>query len=261
MQQDKAKLIALQADVKRYASLVKSKRIATHSQPYEQVQADMQAQKGKLTADETQINQAMTNLSYTKITAPIAGKTGSINFKVGDLVVANINPLLTINQLDPILVQFNMPQNKLTSLTQYNKADSIQIEVKHMEQRVPTLGKLIFIDNKIDPSTGTVTLKASLDNTQQLLWPGQIVSIKMILAIQADAIVIPSATIKIDQQGQFVYLFDQGRARLQRIKIDREVSRLAVISHGIQAGDCVLDEIPPNLVNGSKVKVAEHSVE
>jgi len=212
-------------------------------------------------ADQAQaaLKQAEINLAYTEIGAPIAGRTGSLGAKTGNLVAPTDSaPLVVINQMQPILVQYSIPQQLLPELRRYQAQHSIRIFVTH-EDGGGDLGEgeLVFVDNAVNTDTGTVLLKARLRNEHEQLWPGQYVGVRTQFAIQRDAVVVPQSAVQTGQNGNFVYVVEQGSAAIRAVQVDRQVDELAVIASGLKAGETVVARAPRNLRPGLKVVSAE----
>jgi RND family efflux transporter MFP subunit len=205
------------------------------------------------------LTQAQINLAYTDIRAPIAGRTGSLAVKTGNLVASgDAAPLVVINQMQPILAQYTIPQQILPELQRYQAQHSIRIFITR-EDGSGDLGEgeLIFIDNAVTTATGTVTLKARLPNAQEQLWPGQYVGVRTQLAVQADAIVVPQSAVQTGQSGNFVYSVEKGSAVVRPVHVDRQVDDLAIITSGLKAGETVVTRAPRNLRPGLKVIAAD----
>ena len=201
------------------------------------------------------LKQAKINLAYTDIRAPIAGRTGSLGAKAGNLVAPTDNtPLVVINQMQPILVQYSIPQQSLTELRRYQAQHSIRIFITN-EDGSGDLGRgdLVFIDNTVNTDTGTVMLKAKVGNVHEQLWPGQYVGVRTQFAIQPDAMVVPQTAVQTGQNGNFVYVVEDGKAVIRAVRVDRQVGDMAVIASGIKAGDTVVTRAPRNLRPGVKV--------
>lgn len=255
LRRDQAQLMDIQDDATRMTKLI-AKGYVTRQQ-YEQTVAKGQAQKALVDSDEEQVQQAENTLSHTQITAPIDGKTGSLNVKVGDVVNPNsTQALFTINQLTTMLINFSIPQEQLDLVRHYQEnAHPLNVQVFPPENQPPLVGHLTFIDNNINADTGTVNLSAEVDNSHKTLWPGETLPIRLILTIQPNALVIPASAVQIDQQGNFVFLYQNKRAKIQRITVDRQVDDLAVIGQGLHANEEILTDIPPDLEDGSPVKI------
>lgn len=211
----------------------------------------------RATADQAlaKLQQAQINLAYTDIRSPINGRTGSLSAKTGNLVAPNDStPLVTINQMQPILVQYNIPQQNLSELRRYQAQNGIRIFITH-EDGSGDLGegKLVFVDNSINTDTGTVLLKARVPNAHEQLWPGQYVGVRTRLTMQPDAIVVPQSAIQTGQNGNFVYAVEQGKAVVRDVEVDRQVDDLAVITTGLKEGDIVVTRTPRNLRPGTEI--------
>lgn len=258
MEKSKAKLFDDQTNVERFKKLVKNGYVS--QQQYDQAVSTAAIQKATVAADQESVNQATIQLNYTKISAPINGKTGNLSVKEGDLITAN-DSLVTINQLDPVLVDFNLPQTYLTQLISYQTKNPIMVEVWN-ETKTQLLGKgeLDFIDNNVNTASGTILLKAKVPNPQQLMWPGLMVSVKLILTTETHALVIPSIAIKVDQEGNFVFKVENGKAVVKRVTTSRQVGSLSVIQHGLSAGDQVVTLGSPDLKNLSDIQISNTSV-
>ena len=211
-------------------------------------------------ADRAQVEQARIQLEFSRIQAPISGRTGALAIKPGNLVptAGGGVPLITINSTDPVLVAFSIPERQLEEIRRYQYEKEMRIEILP-DRNGPAAaeGKLVFIDNTVTPQTGTVLLKTSVSNKDEILWPGQFVSVRIILRIEPEAVVIPEAAAQPGQAGSFVYLIDQdSKVVVQPVKISRQISTEVVIASGIKAGDMVITEIPQALEPGATVRVA-----
>lgn len=211
-------------------------------------------------ADRALLEQARIQLEFSRIRAPISGRTGSVSIKPGNLVptAGGGVPLVTINSTDPILVSFSIPERQLEEIRRYQDEKEMRIEILP-DRAAPAAaeGRLVFIDNTVTPQTGTVLLKTRVANKEEILWPGQFVSVRIVLRIEPDAVVVPEAAVQPGQDGSFVYLIDeQSRVRVQPVKISRQIGSDIVIAAGIKAGDQVITEIPQALQTGAPVQVA-----
>jgi RND family efflux transporter MFP subunit len=202
------------------------------------------------------LKQAEINFAYTDIRAPIAGRTGSLGAKPGNLVApGDSTPLVVINQMQPILVQYSIPQQRLSELRRYQAQHSIRIFITNEDGSGDLgQGELVFIDNSVNTDTGTVLLKARVDNVHEQLWPGQYVGVRTRFAMQSDAMVVPQAAVQTGQNGNFVYVVEQGNAAIRAVQVDRQVDDLVVISSGLKAGETVVTRAPRNLRPGVKVE-------
>jgi RND family efflux transporter MFP subunit len=234
------------ANADRLAPLV-GKEYAT-TQEYDNARAAAEQAQAAL-------KQARINLAYTDIRAPIAGRTGTIGAKAGNLVApADTTPLVIINQIKPILVQYSIPQQLLPELRRYQKQGSIHIFITN-EDGSGNLGEgvLVFVDNTVNTDTGTVLLKARVSNKDEQLWPGQYVGVRTRFAVQNDAIVVPQSAVQTGQNGNFVYVVEQDKAVIRPVQVDRQIGDSAVIASGLKAGETVITRAPRNLRPGLQV--------
>ncbi|MGH8397224.1 MAG: efflux RND transporter periplasmic adaptor subunit [Gammaproteobacteria bacterium] len=201
------------------------------------------------------LQQAQINLSYTDIRAPIDGLTGNLVVKAGNVVSPTATtPLVTINKMKPILVQYNIPQQFLPQVRQYNAEHSIKIFITN-EDGTGNLGEgnLAFIDNTVNTATGTVMLKAEIPNKNVQLWPGQYVGVNTQLTVQPKAVVVPATAVQSGQDGNFVYEVVDDKAQVQNVVVNRQVGDLAVITSGLKGGERVITEVSRNLRPGLAV--------
>lgn len=215
---------------------------------------DQEYQDAKAAADKAlaDYQTAQINLGYTRISAPISGRTGLLSIKSGNLVTANdTTPLVTINQMQPIDVQFALPQQTLDKVRGYQRQQDGLAVLAMSEDGTQELasGKLVFLSNQVDGDSGTFTLKASFGNRGEVLWPGQFVSVKMEL-VQQQSLVMPAAALQTGQDGNYVYQVKDGKTVITKVTLLREQGRQALISAGLAAGDEVVARVPRNLRAG-----------
>jgi membrane fusion protein, multidrug efflux system len=211
-------------------------------------------------ADRAMVEQARIQVEFARIYSPISGRTGTLAIKPGNLVptAGGGVPLVTINSTDPILVSFSIPERQLEEVRRYQNEKDMRIEILP-DPTAPAAaeGRLVFIDNTVTAQTGTVLLKTSVINKDELLWPGQFVNVRIVLRIEPDAIVVPEAAVQPGQDGSFVYLIDpDSKVVVQPVKISRQLGNEIVIASGIKAGDRVITEIPQALQPGATVRLA-----
>jgi RND family efflux transporter MFP subunit len=245
----RAEFAYAQEQAKRLAPLAGKEYVTT--QEYDTARAAVDQAQAAL-------KQAEINLAYTDIRAPITGRTGSLSVKAGNLVApADSAPLVVINQMQPIQVQYSIPQQSLSELRRYQAQHSIRIFITN-EDGSGDLGEgeLVFIDNAVNTDTGTVMLKARVGNAHERLWPGQYVGVRTRLTMQPDAVVVPLTAVQTGQDGNFVYIVEQGSAAIRAVRVDRQVGDLAVIASGLKSGETVVSRVPRNLRPGVKVVIA-----
>jgi multidrug efflux system membrane fusion protein len=211
-------------------------------------------------ADRALLEQARIQLEFSRIHAPISGRTGALAIKPGNLVptAGGGVPLVTINSTDPILVTFSIPERQLEEIRRYQNEKDMRIEILP-DRTGPAVseGKLVFIDNTVTQQTGTVVLKTRVVNKNELLWPGQFINVRIVLKIEPDAVVVPEVAVQPGQDGSFVYMIDEdSRVLVRPVKVSRQVGGEVVIASGVRAGDQVITEIPQALTEGARVRLA-----
>jgi multidrug efflux system membrane fusion protein len=207
-------------------------------------------------ADKAAIDSAKIQLSYTSIYAPMDGRTGSLFVTQGNLIKASdTTPMVTINQVHPIFVSFAVPQQQLPQIRQYQAQGSLKVNaIVPKDPTHPVSGRLTFIDNAVDNTTGTVKLKAIFDNPEERLWPGQFVNVILELNQDPNAIVVPSVAVQTGQKGQYVFVLQPDlTVKQQPVVVSRTVNDLSVISQGLQPKEKVVTDGTLNLIPGAKV--------
>jgi membrane fusion protein, multidrug efflux system len=253
---DQAQLANAQADLKRFSDLA-VKGFAT-AQQQEQANAQAKVLSAAISADLAAIDIAKLQLSYTVISSPMDGKTGRILVRPGNLVKANdTGALVVINQLQPIAVDFSLPQQDLPSLQKRMAKNKLEVTIIIPgDSGQPMKGKVDFINNAVDTTTGTITLKAEFDNSDMKLVPGQLVNVSILLQTIDDALMIPKEAVNQGQNGQYVYrLMPDDTVTVAPVKVAHEEERFVVISDGIKAGDKVVTDGQLRLAPGVKVEV------
>jgi multidrug efflux system membrane fusion protein len=211
-------------------------------------------------ADRALLEQARIQLEFSRIHAPISGRTGALAIRPGNLVptAGGGVPLVTINSTDPILVTFSIPERQLEEIRRYQNEKDMRIEILP-DRNGPAVseGKLVFIDNTVTPQTGTVVLKTRVSNKDEFLWPGQFINVRIVLKIEPDAVVVPEVAVQPGQDGSFVYMIDgESRVLVRAVKVSRQIGGEVVIASGVRAGDLVITEIPQALQEGARVRLA-----
>ena len=154
------------------------------------------------------------------------------------------------------MVAFSTAQQNLQEIRQRDRGYPLEVQIRrNADEPVVTTGKLAFIDNAIDPQTGTIKLKARIPNDNEVIWPGELVAVRLVLGVQENAIVVPEAAIQPGQQGQFVYIVENGKAEMQPVTVARQVDAKAVIAKGLRPGQQVIVNAPRNLRPGAPVRL------
>ncbi|MGE5523414.1 MAG: efflux RND transporter periplasmic adaptor subunit [Rhodospirillaceae bacterium] len=252
---DRAQLENAKAQQERLEPLLKREFITR--QEYDVAVTSAKSLEATVKADQAAVEQARIQLEFTRIRAPIAGRTGALSVKPGNLVSTNAT-LVTINSMDPILVGFSIPERQLDEIRRYQGSKDMHIDILP-DRAGPAVaqGKLVFIDNTVTPQTGTVLLKTRVPNANEVIWPGQFVNVRIVLTTEPEAVVLPEAAVQPGQDGSFVYLIDENsQVKVQPVSISRQIGSEVVISKGVKAGDQVITEIPQSLQPGARVQIA-----
>jgi multidrug efflux system membrane fusion protein len=254
---DEAQAANARRDAARYAALVKEGYV-TGSQA-DQAEATAASAAATVAADRANVSKAALDVANCTIRAPISGRTGSLLVRQGNLVKANsVPPLVVINQIQPILVRFAIPQSQLPDIQKYYRGgNALQVRATPSEgSGVPLMGTLAFIDNNVDSTTGTVLLKARFANPEATLWPGQYTNVALQLFVDPNALTLPAPAVMTGQQGTYVYTIDSaGSAKQRPVQISRTFDSLSVISSGLKEGERVVVDGQSRLVPGSKVTI------
>ena len=229
-QKDEANLAGAQADLERYEKLLTPGWQTRQS--YDQQKAQVAQLQAAIKGDEAQINTAKINLGYTDIRSPIDGRLGARLVDKGNIVHANDNtPLVMITEFKPIFVSFTLPQESLDDVHENNKQAPLVVRAYSGDGKKELAeGKLTLIDNMIDQTTGTIHLKARFDNENERLWPGEFVSLRVILSMRRGVATVPQQTVQQGPNGHYAYV----------IKPDNTVERRAVEVASIQDGIAVI---------------------
>ncbi len=251
---DQAQLHEARAQRERLKPLAELEYITR--QEYEQALASMEALAATVKADRAAVEMARVQLAYGEIRAPIAGRTGSLAVKEGNLVdAAAATPLVVIMGIDPVQVAFSIPQRHLAEVRRQARSSDMRVAISREKgDKAVAEGRVVFIDNTVNPDTGTVLLKARVPNPDQVLWPGELILARLTLKIEPEAVVVPAGVIRPGQQGSYVYVVDDAKATLRPVRVSRQVEDLAVIGEGLKGGERVITELPFNLTPGKAVK-------
>jgi multidrug efflux system membrane fusion protein len=255
---DRAQLANAKADLARYKKLAQSG--FSSQQKFDLAQANEAALVAALKANTATLESAKLQLSHTAIAAPIEGRAGSVLVDPGNLVKANDGlTLVVINQIKPIYVTFSVPEQHLGEIKDRMKSGPVAVEafVPGTEQKRVN-GRVVFINNAVDSATGTIQLKAELENADERLIPGQFVRISLVLHELKDAVVVPVPAIQNGQNGAFVYVIDdEKRAKLRKIVVGPQTGNIVVVSTGLEAGETVVTEGQMRLRPNARVATQE----
>jgi membrane fusion protein, multidrug efflux system len=252
---DQAQAQSAALDAERYATLVKQDYVTKSD--YESKRANAEALQAAVRADSATVAAAQLNLDWAAIRAPIAGRTGRLLVREGNLVRANAEePLVVINQIHPILVRFAVPEQHLAGIQRYRRNRLTVVVRPSQADTVVSEGVLTFVDNSVDTASGTVLLKAEFPNRDNALWPGEFLNVRLQLYVDEDALVVPAQAVMTGQQGTYVFVLNpDGTARSQPVTVERTAGTYAVVSQGVRAGDEVVTDGQVRLTPGAPVEV------
>jgi multidrug efflux system membrane fusion protein len=254
---DQANAEAMQRDADRYSALV-LKDFVTKSQA-DQAVGQAAAAKSLVAADRAAVENAKFNLENATITSPITGKSGILQVKQGNLVKPGSNPpLVVINQIHPIDVHFTVPDRELPLVQKYSDGKKkLRVIVTPRGEASAESGELNMLDNGVDTTTGTVTLKAQFLNPAGHLWPGQFVAVAVEVYTQENAVLVPTSAVQTGQDGQFVFVVTNNAAVVHPVVAGLTVGDRTVIDKGIDAGMVVVTDGQSRLTPNAKVQITK----
>ena len=253
---DQAQLVNARQEVTRYRTLVQND-LATQEQ-FDQFQANADAAQAAVTADSAAVQSARLNLEYTTIRSHIAGRTGSLLLREGNLVPVNgATPLVIVNQIRPIAVSFSVPEKWLDDIQRFSALSHLAVEIRASDDTTAVQrGTLTFINNQVDTTTGTIQLKGTFANADRTLWPGEFVAVRLVLSVERNALTVPSNAVMTGQAGTYVYLVNPDRSvKTQDVTVGRSAGDYVVIEKGLSTGQMVVTDGQLRLVPGAKVEV------
>ncbi len=221
-------------------------------------QAEMKSTAAAVEAARAQIASASLNVQFSTIRSPIDGRTGRVLVHAGNVVHAgDADPLVVVRTLSPVKVTFTISQDLLPRLRERVKVGSLPVRATPRGAGAKTSsGELSFIDNTVDPKTGTLTVKATFANQDEALWPGTFVDVVLVLDVDEQAVVVPEAAVAEGQKGPYAFVIDdQSTARLRSVVLERRTQSQAVIASGIAPGDKVVVDGLVRLKEGTKVRI------
>lgn len=256
VQRDLALVANNAAKEKRYAELLQQGFISADA--YNQIRTDLDAARATAAANEAALEAARIQLSYTRIVSPITGRAGKVMIQLGNVVKANDTlPLVTINAVAPIYVSFAVPEQHLPTIRAFLAKGPLAVRaVPTGESRAESEGRLSFIDNAVDQLTGTIRLRATFPNRDNVLWPGQFANVTLTLDRQENALVIPADAVQNGPKGAFVYVIKpDSSAEMRSVRVDRTDGPEAVIGEGLKDGETVVTSGQIRLTPGAKVQL------
>ena len=253
---DIAQLENAREEVRRYAELAKKGYVA--QEQYDQIRTNSATFEATVNAGKAIVENARLHLKYCSISSPITGRTGTLLSHQGNLIKANAdNPLIVINQVQPVYVGFSLPEQYVGEIKKYMSSGKLKVEVViGKDEKYPESGVVTFVDNTVDTATGTIKLKATFANRDRHLWPGQFVNAAMTLTARPNAVVVPSQAIQTGQKGLYVFVIKpdlsvESRPVVTSLSFENET----VVEKGLQPGERVVTDGQMRLYPGAMVVV------
>lgn len=238
-------------DVERYTELVS--RNATPIVTLNNAQTSVNVSRATAESNRAQLENLTVQRGFCTIRAPISGRMSMANVKVGSFVrPADTSPLATIIQVAPVYVSFAVPQKDLPDIRQAIAAETATVEGIIPGETKRAAGQVSMIENTVDPATGMVMIRATMPNTDELLWPGTLVTAEMTLRVE-EAVVVPSNAVQVSQTGNFVFVVKDGVAKVQPVTVERQAASESVISVGLAGGETVVTDGQLLLSDGTRV--------
>src|SRR5262245_47890558 len=251
----KAQLEQSTRDVERYTELVAKN--ATTLVTLNNAKTQVNISRAAVDSNTAQLELLRVQLDYTTIRAPIGGRASMAAVKVGNFVrQADTTPLATIIQTAPTYVTFSLAQKSLPELRQALANESATIEAIIPGDPRRTNGQVTMIENTVDPTTGTVPVRATMPNAEEILWPGTLVTVRLTFR-QEEAVTVPPTAIQVSQDGPYVFVVKDGIARVQPVKVARVLDSETVLESGLQGGETVVTQGQLQITDGSRVAPRE----
>jgi RND family efflux transporter MFP subunit len=248
---DQAQLAGAERDLKRYSELIGKGATTQVNVDNAKTQADILI--GTIKADQAALDNLKVQKSYTIIRAPFSGRISAANVKVGNLVrPADIAPLAVINQMVPVYVTFAIPQRVLVDLREAMANGSSKVIATIPGHQKSEDGKVAMVENSVDSTTGMVTVRGIMNNASETLWPGILVNTKLVVRVE-DGVTVPSAAVQRSQNGNYVFVMQDGKAHVQPVEVSRTFQGRSVIAKGLSGGEDVVTDGQLLLLEGTLI--------
>ena len=263
LERDQALARKARDDVRRNMPLAEKDIVSR--QALDQVVSTAEAAEALVKADQATVENLQLQLGYCSIRSPISGRTGSLLIQKGNLVKANDEnkSLVTVHQLEPIYVTFAVPEKYLGEINRRTKEGKMEVQVYTVENpgnAEPIPGVLSFVNNTVEQTTATIRLKATFQNTDRRLWPGQTINAVLTLGVQPKAVVVPSQAIQSGQSGTYAFVIKQDKtAELRLVSVSRSTNGETVIEKGLSPGESVVTDGQLLLTSGARVNIRDQN--
>jgi multidrug efflux system membrane fusion protein len=255
-QRDRAQAVAARQDAERAQKLFQDGVLSQAD--WDQKRSAWEALSASTRADSAAAASARLDLEFASIRAPISGRTGRLMVHQGDYIKSGTtDPLVTINQIHPVRVRFTVPEQSVPLVQRYRgNRPRVELRQTASDDSLDASGALVFVDNAVDPTSGTLMLKGEFANRDDQLVPGQLVDVRLVLYVEPNATVIPAPAVTNGQQGTYVYVMNADSTVTPRpVAIERTVDELAVVTRGLVPGETVITDGQLRLSPGSRVLV------
>jgi membrane fusion protein, multidrug efflux system len=250
---DRAQLEGAERDIARYTDLVAKSATPVVNLDNAKTQADIF--RAAIKADSALLGNLRIQLSYCTIRAPIDGRVSAASVKVGNFVrPADTASLATINQIAPVYVSFTVSQDTLPNIREAIAAETATVDAMIPGEKKHASGQVTMIENTVDPTTGMAMIRATMQNTDELLWPGTLVTTHLNIRDE-EAVTVPSAAVQVSQAGTFVFVINDGKASVQKVEVERTVGTTSVLKSGLKGDETVVTDGHLQLRAGSRVNI------
>jgi multidrug efflux system membrane fusion protein len=234
--------------------LIESKAIAR--QDYDTRKNAVDVGEAQVKQNEAAVESARLNLEYTAIRSPIDGRAGRRLVDTGNVVTANTTTLLSVERMDPIYADFTVTESDFSEVQRNAAKRELKVEVRLPDDAKPEVGQLTFLDNSVQSASGTVMLRATVQNGSRHLWPGQFVNVRLVLASLPKAVLVPAAVAQDSAEGPFVYVVKaDSTAEMRPVKLGQRQGEMVVVEQGLQPGERVVLNGQIGVMPGGKVRV------
>jgi len=258
---DQAQVDQLETDYQRYQTLLQEH--VGSQQQYDEAESKYEAMKATVAADAANVQTARLNLAYTQITSPIDGRTGNLILHEGNLVKENADTaMVVINQIKPVYVDFALPERELAGVRESMATHQLAVDVTSPSKtQEATHGKLSFVDNSVDATTGTIALKGLFDNSDVQLWPGQFVDTYLTLKERPNAVLVPSQAVQTGANGSYVFVVNpKMNADIRQVAVGETIEGDTIIESGLKSGETVVTDGQLRVIPGGPVMIKNAGV-